>query len=81
MNLELYSRISLTCDIPKHHLRRGDIATLIDTVPDPETGAEAYIIEIFNAVGETLDVAIVPPTAVAPLRADEILSVRSLAQI
>jgi hypothetical protein len=53
---------------------------LIDTVPDPDTGEDDYILEIFNAIGETLDVAIVPPTAIVPLRANEILSVRVLAK-
>lgn len=81
MKLELYKHVALTCDIPERKLKRGDIAMLIDTVPDPDTGEDDYILEIFNAIGETIDVAIVPPSAVAPLQANEILSVRSLAQV
>ncbi|MGD1902166.1 MAG: DUF4926 domain-containing protein [Geitlerinemataceae cyanobacterium] len=80
MELELYTRVALTRDIPERNLKRGDVAMLIDTVPDPDTGKDDYILEIFNAIGETLDVAIVPPTAIAPLRANEVLSVRVLAE-
>jgi len=49
-------------------------------VPDPEGIEEGYILEIFNALGESIDVVTVPKSAVAPLRSDEILSVRSLVQ-
>ena len=76
MELELYTRVALTCNIPERNLKRGDVAMSIDTVPDPDTGKDGYILEIFNAIGETLDVAIVPPTAIAPLQANEMLSVR-----
>ena len=42
-----------------------------------ETG---YVLEVFNAVGESIDVIVVPMSAVQPLRNDEILTVRSLAK-
>ncbi len=78
--IELYTRISLNRDFPEYNLKRGDIATFIDTVPNPEGGEEGYILEVFNALGESIDVVIVPQSAVAALRADEILSVRPLVQ-
>lgn len=77
----LYSQISLTQDLPEHHLKRGDIATFIDTVPHPHGGEEGYVLEVFNALGESIDIVTVSKSAVAPLRSDEILSVRSLIQI
>ncbi|MEB3336374.1 MAG: DUF4926 domain-containing protein [Leptolyngbyaceae bacterium] len=79
-SISLYSRISLNRDFPEYNLRRGDIATLIDTVPDPEGVETGYILEVFNALGESIDVVTVPQSAVVPLRSDEILSVRSLVQ-
>ncbi|MBW4654693.1 MAG: DUF4926 domain-containing protein [Kaiparowitsia implicata GSE-PSE-MK54-09C] len=75
--IPLYSRVSMNQDFPEYNLRQGDIATFIDTVPDPEDGEEGYILEVFNALGESIDVVTVPKSAVAPLRSDEILTVRS----
>ncbi|MBE9140617.1 DUF4926 domain-containing protein [Nodosilinea sp. LEGE 07088] len=77
----LYSRVSLNRDFPGYNLKQGDIATFVDTVPDPDGLEEGYILEVFNAVGESIDVVTVPKSAVSPLRSDEILSVRSLTPI
>jgi len=78
--IELHTRVSLTCDFLEYNLKQGDIATFIDMVPDPEGIEEGYILEVFNALGESIDVVTVPKSAVTPLRSDEILSVRSLVQ-
>lgn len=78
--IPLYSRISLNRDFPEYNLKQGDIATFIDTVPDPEGIEEGYILEVFNVLGESIDVVTVPKSAVASLRADEIPKVRSLKQ-
>lgn len=79
--VKLYDRISLNRDFPEYNLKQGDIATWIDTVPDPEGIEEGYILEVFNALGESIDVVTVPKSAVAPLQSNEILSVRSLVQV
>jgi hypothetical protein len=77
-DIQLYCRIAFNKDFPEYNLKRGDVATFIDTVPDPEGIEEGYILEVFNALGESIDVVTVPKSAVVPLRSDEILSVRSL---
>ena len=41
-------------------------------------GTEGYSIEVFNAVGDTIAVTVVPATALEPLREDEILCARSV---
>jgi hypothetical protein len=79
--INLYQRVSLAQDVPEYHLKKGDIATFIDTVPHPTDGEEGYILEIFNALGESINTVIVPKSTVVELKADEILSVRSLAEI
>lgn len=79
--IELYQRVSLNQNFPEYHLKKGDIATLIDTVPHPTGGEEGYVLEIFNAVGESINVVIVPCSAVKPLKQDEILTVRSLIEV
>ncbi|KAB8320706.1 DUF4926 domain-containing protein [Tolypothrix campylonemoides VB511288] len=80
MTLELYKEVALTLDLSEHQLKAGDIATLIDLVPHPTGGEDGCVLEVFNAVGESIAVIAVPVSAVEALRADEILSVRSLAQ-
>lgn len=80
MTLDLYQEVALTRDLPEHELRAGDMATLVDFVPHPSGGEEGCVLEVFNAVGESLAVIAVPISAVEALRADEILTVRSLAK-
>jgi hypothetical protein len=78
--IDLYQKVSLNQDVAEHNLKKDDIATLIDKVPHPSGGEEGYVLEIFNALGESIDVIIVPKSAVKPLRENEILSVRPLAK-
>jgi hypothetical protein len=78
MKLELYQEVVVTRDIPEENLYQGDVATLVDYVPHPAGGEEGAVLEIFNAIGESIGVATVPASAVAPLRADQMPAVRSL---
>ncbi|MGB3495645.1 MAG: DUF4926 domain-containing protein [Elainellaceae cyanobacterium] len=77
MQLELYQDVALTRDLPDYNLRAGDIATLVDLVEHPSGGEQGCVLEIFNAIGESLTVITVPISAVEALRSDEILMVRS----
>ena len=79
--IALYQKVALNRDFPEYNLKQGDIATLIDRVPHPNQGEIGYILEVFNALGESIDTVIVPESAVAPLKADEIFTVRSLVQL
>jgi hypothetical protein len=80
MTLELYQEVALTRDLPEYKLKAGDIATLIDFVPHPGNGEDGRVLEVFNAVGESLTVIAVPLSMVKVLCPDEILTVRSLAK-
>jgi Domain of unknown function (DUF4926) len=64
MTLELYQEVALVRDVPEHHLRAGDIVTLIDFVSHP-AGEEGCVLEAFNAVGESIAVVAVPVSAVS----------------
>jgi hypothetical protein len=79
MTLELYQRVVLNTDQPQHNLKKGDIGTLVDTVPHPTGGADGYVLEIFNAKGESVSVITLPQSQVEPLPDNAILSVRLLA--
>jgi uncharacterized protein DUF4926 len=78
--LPLYERVALRRDIDQHGLRAGDVATLVDYVPNPGGGPEGCILEVFNALGESIAVVMVEASDIGPLQADEVLSVRHLAQ-
>jgi hypothetical protein len=48
----------------------------IDLLPHPQGGEEGAVLEIFNAVGESIAVVTVPVSAIEPLRPDYVPSVR-----
>lgn len=78
MKFKLSQQVALAQDIPAKNLRRGDLATIVDTHP-PSGGETGYSIEIFNAVGDTIAVAAVPESFLQELTDNEILHIRSLA--
>jgi hypothetical protein len=77
---KLFDRVALTRDINEHGLKRGDVATLVDTVPHPSGSDEGMVLEVTNALGESLKVVVVTAADIEPLQANEILSVRPLAR-
>ena len=77
MKLELYKPAVITCDLPEMGLRRGDLVTLVDELHAPD-GELGYAVEVFNALGETMDVHILPATALEPASEDEVLCVRRI---
>lgn len=79
--IKIYQRVSLNQNFPEYNLKKGDIATFIDTVPHPDGGEEGYVLEVFNALGESIDEVIVPKSAVNPLQENQILTVRSLIEV
>jgi hypothetical protein len=78
MKPELYTEVALTRDIPEQGLKQGDVALLIEYLKHPAGGEEGCILEIYNAVGESLDIATVPVSAIEALRADQVPAVRTL---
>jgi Domain of unknown function (DUF4926) len=78
MRLELYQDVALTRDEPGENLCAGDVATLIDYVAHPAGGEEGAVLEVFNALGESIAVVTVPVSSIAPLRADQVRAVRAL---
>jgi hypothetical protein len=80
VSFELYQRVALNRDLPEHQLKAGDVATLIDFVPHPSGGEDGCVLEVFSATGESIAVVIVPKSDLKPLKDDEILAVRSLAE-
>lgn len=73
---ELYTRVVLTRDIPEARLKTGDTAMYIDYLP-VSSGESGAILEVFNALGESIDVVTVPISAIASLTADHVLTART----
>lgn len=80
MMTPLYQRVALKRDLPTHGLRRGDVATLVDLISHPEGDEGGCVLEVFNALGESIAVVAVRESDVESLHADEVLSVRPLAK-
>ena len=80
MKLELYQYVALSRDIPEYNLKRGDVVMLIDNVTHPSGGEDGYILEVFNATGDSIAVFTVPTSAVEKLPTDAVLTVRPLAE-
>ena len=78
MEIELYSEVAITKNFPEENLRIGDVATLIDIVPHPSGGEDGAVLEIFDAVGESIAVTAVPLSAIAVPRPDQMPAVRPL---
>jgi hypothetical protein len=78
MKLELYQTIALNRDLPEVNLHQGDIALLIDYVPHPTDGEEGAILEIFNAIGESINIVTVPISSISALQSNDTLSIRRL---
>ncbi|MHB8628649.1 MAG: DUF4926 domain-containing protein [Aggregatilineales bacterium] len=78
MRPELYQRVVVSRDIPVENLRQGDVAWVIDYLSHPAGGEDGAILEVYNALGESIRVVTVPVSAIESLRADQVLAVRSL---
>ena len=79
MKIDLFKRVALKIDIPDQGLRKADVTTIVEYLPGKNT-EDGYALEVFNAVGESIAVVMVPESAVEPLTADKIPSVRPLAK-
>jgi len=79
MKYDLYSRVALAEDLPDRHLRRGDVASVVEHHPGRPSQEPGYSLEVFNAVGETIDLITVRESQIEPLTRNELLAVRPLA--
>lgn len=74
---ELYKQVTLARDVPDANLYRGDVAVLVDFIEHPSGGERGAVLEVFNVLGDSIDVVTVPVSAIEPLRADQIPAVRT----
>ena len=80
MQPELYTEVVVNRDLPEANLKKGDVALYIEHLQHPQGGEDGAILEIFNALGESLRIVIVPLAAIEPLQEDQVPTVRLLAR-
>jgi len=81
MMIPLYDQVALTRNLDEHGLRRGDVATLVDRIPHPHRRELGAVLEVFNALGESIKTIVVDESDIEPLQADEVFSVRPFADV
>ena len=59
MKYDLFTRVALAEALPARHLRRGDVATVVEFHSGRPGQEPGYSLRVFNAVGETVDVVTV----------------------
>jgi Domain of unknown function (DUF4926) len=77
---DLYDRVALARDLDQHDLKQGDVATVVDIVPHPAGGPDGVILEVTNALGDSLKIVIVALGDVESLSANEVFTVRQPAE-
>ena len=78
MNANIFERVARRHNVEGHLRRAGDVAYLVDHVPHPAGGERGCVVEVFNAVGESIATVTVPESSIEPLAAVEVLAVRRL---
>lgn len=75
MKFNLFQRVAFAVDLPEAGIRKRDIATLVEYFDKPVPG---YALEVYNALGRSVDVVAVPESSLEPLSEDERLQVRHI---
>lgn len=79
MNYELYSRAALNTDIENTIFKKGDIGIIVEIINSMKCiNEKGYCLEIFDALGNTIDVIVVGETQLQPLSENNILHIREL---
>jgi hypothetical protein len=66
MTPQLYHEVVLLEDFLDQNLKRGDVAMYVEPVRSA-SGVDGAILEVFNALGDSIDIATVPLSAIAAL--------------
>ena len=78
MELPLYERVALRIDVPEQDLKKGDIVTTVEFLQARRDLPNAYVVEVFNAIGETIAVFTVNEDNLEVLTEHDVLSKRTL---
>ena len=73
-NIKELDAVALTCDLPKHGLKRGDVGTAVLV----HGQGDAFEVEFVDYDGQTIALLTLELAAVRPLRAGDIPHAREL---
>lgn len=76
MNFDLFSSVVLTHDLPESGFRRGDVATVVEQIPATPNRQGGYLLEVFDASGNTIDVISVLESEVELPKPDAVVNHR-----
>lgn len=76
MKYDLFSTVVLACDQPKSGFRRGDVATVVEQIPATPNREGGYLLEVFDASGNTLDVISVLESEIELPKPDAVVNYR-----
>jgi hypothetical protein len=78
----LFSQVALAEDLPEHHLKRGDIATVVEYYPTSGEEDDGYSLEGFGVPNVTVEVAASQIISVSQWQQEEelLVKVRQLSQ-
>jgi Domain of unknown function (DUF4926) len=51
----LFTQVALAQDLPEHKLKRGDVGTIVEHYPMPETEEDGYSLEGFDLPNVTIE--------------------------
>lgn len=79
----LFSQVALAKDLPEHHLKRGDIATIVEHYPSREGKEDGYSLEGFDVPNITVEVDASQIISVDQLQQEEeiLTKLRQLSQL
>lgn len=78
----LFSQVALAKDLPEHHLKRGDIATVVEHYPSREGKEDGYSLEGFDVPNITVEVDASQIISIGQLQQEEeiLAKLRQLSQ-
>ena len=71
----MFKDAAFACDVPEHGILKGDVGTVIEYFEQPRPG---YMLEIFDARGNTVDIVTVPETSLERIREGQRWNVRDV---
>ena len=80
MKFDLFNRAVLTNDFPQYGLKRGDVGIVVEHV-ERSSEEDGYIIEFFDAQGQTVDVVPFLESDLELPRSNTILTYRELNRV
>lgn len=76
MKFDLFATVVLSHDLPESPFRRSDVAMVVEQVPATTHREGGYLLEVFDASGNTLDVISVLESEVELPKPDAVVNYR-----